>query len=264
MPCHRRPAVRFDPLGRPQGGAHGGSIEPTMTRLLTILFLLVLAGTGMAQAVRPTLPLNGGPGAAPGVETATKPVVGSAGKTTSAAAVPATVKPKASSRSPRRLAQEPEASPEQVVIPHDLRGRSLLRLRLEVVDAAFPWLVPTAPTQWISIGLLLFVSLCLVIHLSTRVSGADGVALGRSMALASWYMVTGLVQMALVPASQFSTGVMLLANPAVALFWLCTLFGLSRGASVVAFAVQLGFVVLGYGVLELVTSLLGSIGTDIG
>jgi hypothetical protein len=33
----------------------------------------------------------------------------------------------------------------------------------------------------------------------------------------------------------------------------------SRGGAMVAFAVQLGFLVLGYGLLEMVTSLLGSI-----
>ncbi len=71
--------------------------------------------------------------------------------------------------------------------------------------------------------------------------------------------VTTLLQVALVPTLQLSTFVMLIANPALALFWLRSLFDLTRGAAVIAFAVQLGFVLLGYGVLELVTALLGSI-----
>lgn len=143
-------------------------------------------------------------------------------------------------------------------IPHDLR-RSRWRSRLADLDERYPWLVPAAPMQWLSIGLLLFACLSLVVHLSTSVVGAEANAAGRCMALAAWYMVTTLLQVALVPTLQLSTFVMLIANPALALFWLRSLFDLTRGAAVIAFAVQLGFVLLGYGVLELVTALLGSI-----
>jgi hypothetical protein len=146
-------------------------------------------------------------------------------------------------------------------VPHDLR-RSRLRGRLELLDQAYPWLVPTEPIQWISIGLLLFAFLSLTVHVSTSVVGAEVNAAGRCMALAAWYLLTTLLQVALVPAVQLATCIMLIANPALALFWLRNLFGLTRGASVIAYAVQLGFVLLGYGVLELVTSLLGSIGAS--
>ena len=137
-----------------------------------------------------------------------------------------------------------------------------MRGRLELLDQAYPWLVPTEPIQWISIGLLLFAFLSLIVHVSTSVVGAEVNAAGRCMALAAWYLLTTLLQVALVPAVQLATCIMLIANPALALFWLRNLFGLTRGASVIAYAVQLGFVLLGYGVLELVTSLLGSIGAS--
>ena len=53
---------------------------------------------------------------------------------------------------------------------------------------------------------------------------------------------------------------MLLLNTTLALFWLRALFGLSRGGTVIALLVQLGFAAVGWGVLELVTALLASVG----
>ncbi|MBL9078880.1 MAG: hypothetical protein JNL08_15345 [Planctomycetes bacterium] len=137
--------------------------------------------------------------------------------------------------------------------------RSRLRQRLDAIDEAYPWLVPDAPTQWISCGLLLFAFLSFLVHASVHVIGTESPGFGRSMALALWYELTGFLQMALVPSVHVATFAMLIGNTALALFWLRSLFGVTRGSAVVAFVVQLGFVVLGYGVLELVTSLLASI-----
>lgn len=145
--------------------------------------------------------------------------------------------------------------------PHDLRHRSLWRVRIEALDEAYPWLCPTAPSQWFSLGFLLFTLMTLVVHLSTKVSGADQVSLGRCMVITGWYMVTGLLQFALVPTLDVATVAMLIGNTAMALFWLRSLFGLTRGAAVVGFAVQLGFLLLGYGVLQLADSLLKSVGS---
>jgi hypothetical protein len=119
--------------------------------------------------------------------------------------------------------------------------------------------VPTSPTQWISCGLLLFAWLSLVVHLSTRVVAVDGHSYSRSSFMAIWYLVTGVMQIAIVPTGEIATVAMLVANPAIALLFLRNLFSLTRGAALVAFAVQLGFLVIGYGVLELVSSLLGSV-----
>jgi hypothetical protein len=149
---------------------------------------------------------------------------------------------------------------DEAALPLDVRNRSRLRTRLEALDERYPWLAPAAPSQWISLGLLLFAFASLVVHTSTKVTGSEHAGLPRSMPLAAWYLVTICLQVALVPASDFTTVAVLVCNPALALFWLTTWFGLSRGASVLAFAIQLGFVVLGFGVLELVDALLKSIG----
>lgn len=182
-----------------------------------------------------------------------------------AAKAGSTAKPVAKVAEPVRVRTPPPApevdGQEESPLPHDLR-KSRLRTRLDLLDEAYPWLVPAAPVQWFSIGLLLFACWSLVVHLSTSVVGDESVAAGRCMALAAWYLLTTFLQVAMVPAAQLSTFIMLIANPALALFWLRNLFDLTRGAAMIAFAVQLGFVLLGYGVLELVTALLGSIGAS--
>lgn len=155
---------------------------------------------------------------------------------------------------------DPEAA-EQA--PHDRRHVSRWRQRLHRLDEAYPWLQPTAPVQWISIGLLLTILLSLTVHASVNVAGAEGASLGRSIGVAIWYLVTCLLQVAAVPCNDFTVVLMLLANPTLALFWLSGLFGLTRFGATIAFAVQLGLAVLGYGVLELVTAILGSIGAPI-
>lgn len=178
----------------------------------------------------------------------------------SPAAASPTPAPRISWRQPLPDPVDPEAAE---VLPHDLRSRSLLRARIEALDEAYPWLAPTAPTQWVSLGLLLAIALSLAIHLSVHVAGADTPSLGRSSALAGWHLVTAFLQVALVPVNDFSVAMMLLANATLALFWLCALFGLPRANATIAFAVQLGCVALGYGLLELVTALLGSIGVAV-
>lgn len=145
-------------------------------------------------------------------------------------------------------------------LPHDLRNRSLLRARIEALDETYPWLCPAAPSQWFSLGFLMFTVLTLIVHLSARVCGADQVGLGRCAAIAAWYLVSGFAQVALVPTLDVTTVVMLIGNTAMALFWLRTLFGLPRANAVLGFAVQLGFLLLAYGALELADSLLKSVG----
>lgn len=154
---------------------------------------------------------------------------------------------------------DPIVPGDEAAVPHDLRHRSRFRARLYSIDEAFPWLVPTEPTQWISLGLLLFACLSLVVHISVVVVGAEAPGFGRSMAISLWYLLTGLLQMAMVPSVHVATFIMLIGNTAMALFWLRNLFAVSRGGAMISFAVQLGFVVLGWGVLELVNSLMASI-----
>ena len=64
----------------------------------------------------------------------------------------------------------------------------------------------------------------------------------------------------MVPVNDLSVVLMILLNSTLSLFGLVGLFGLSRSGAAVALMVQLGFAVLVFGILELVTALLGSVG----
>jgi hypothetical protein len=147
-------------------------------------------------------------------------------------------------------------------LPVDVRRVSRLRGRIAALDETYPWLVPAAPALWFSVGLLLLVTLGLVVHMSVRVAGAEAPRLGRSVGLGVWFLLTGVLQVALVPVHDLSVALMLLANSTVALFWLRGLFGLPRSGAVIALIVQLGFAVLIYGILELVTATLSSVGMN--
>lgn len=147
-------------------------------------------------------------------------------------------------------------------LPMDQRGTSLWRRRIEQLDRAYPWLVPAAPSQWISIGLLLLVGASLVMHLSVSVASGEPVQLGKSVGMGIACVVSGLLQVAMVPVSDLSIVLMLLGNTSLLLFGLCTVLGLARFSAAVALCVQLGFAVLVFGILELVTALLGSVGAS--
>jgi hypothetical protein len=147
--------------------------------------------------------------------------------------------------------------------PHDLRGRSRLRQRLELLDERYPWLAPSHPSQWVSIGLLLAILSSFAVYHSVRIAGAEGASFGRGALVAGWYLFSGALQLAAVPCNDLSVVLMLLANPTLALFWLSGLFGMTRLGASIALAIQLGIGVLAFGVLELITAVLGSIGTPI-
>jgi len=144
--------------------------------------------------------------------------------------------------------------------PLDLRRRSLGRQRLEAIDEAYPWLCPAAPSQWASLGLSLFTLLTLVIYFSVKITGQELASMPRSMVMTVWYLLTGALQFAMVPSLDIATVAMLFGNTAFALFWLRALFGITRGAALLAYVVQIGCVALGIGVLELADSILRSIG----
>lgn len=203
-----------------------------------------------------------------------KPVSAAAPEAEVAAASPnepVSVEPRTQGAEPRRKAIATSPLPVEYVpgadvdpesVPHDLRHRSLLRTRIEALDEAYPWLAPTAPVQWGSLGFMLFTVMSLVVHIGTKVCGAESLSLGRCMMITLWYLFSGFLQVALVPVLHVTTVVMLIGNTAMALFLLRSLFGMTRSAAVLAFAVQLGFVLLGYGILQLVDALLKSVGTS--
>jgi len=134
--------------------------------------------------------------------------------------------------------------------------RSLLIRRIDRFERAHPWLQPARPTQWLSYGLVLAIVATLGVYFSVRVAGGEAASIPRSFGLTAWYLLTGLLQLALLPGNALGLVAMLLLNPAFALFWLTTLFGMPRLNASVAFAVQLGLVALGCGAIEFVTAVL--------
>jgi hypothetical protein len=158
-----------------------------------------------------------------------------------------------------RPIQDPIDPTSVEAVPVDQRLSHWQR-RIHALDDAYPWLAPAAPSQWLSLGLLLLVGTGLIVHMSVHVAGGEKLAASRSMGLGIWYLATGLGQVAMVPINDLSIVLMLLLNSTLSLFGLVALFGLPRLAAVVALMVQLGFAVLVYGILELVTALLGSVG----
>ncbi len=148
------------------------------------------------------------------------------------------------------------------LVPVDQRHELHLMPRIEALDRAYPWLAPAAPPQWVSLGLLLLVGSGLLVHLSVRIAGADRPRLGRSAGLGLYYLGTTLAQVALVPVNDLSISVMVLLNGSLSLFFLRKLFSLTRGQAVVAQVMQLGFGAGVFAMLELVTSLLTTIGVS--
>ncbi len=158
-----------------------------------------------------------------------------------------------------RTLPDPVTPGDTASLPFDLRHRTLLQARLDVVDARYPWLQPTLPLQWASYALLLWIACAFAVRASAGICGAEAAPMGRSAGIAGWYLATVAAQVAYVPGEDFATTVVLLANPAVALFLLRRAYGLTRIGASLAFAVQLGFAALAFGALELVTSALGAV-----
>jgi hypothetical protein len=188
---------------------------------------------------------------------AAAPEAGTAAPEAAPEAPPGPAEPKISWSGPLQDPIDP-GSPQNV--PVDMRHRFHLKRRIEALDRAYPWLAPAAPSQWISLGLLLLVGSGLIVHMSVHICGGERPRLGRSVGLGIWYLLTAFAQVAMVPVNDLSVSVMVLFNGSVSLFWLCLLFGLTRGQAIVAQVVQLGFGALVFAILELVTSLLGSMG----
>lgn len=206
-----------------------------------------------APVTSPAAPVTAAPAAEPVPKVA--PAVQDKGQQPAAAPVPPPAAPAgetAAKQAPETIDAEPTVSP-----------RIHWQARLRALGASYTWLLPDGAAQWVSIGLLLFLTLSLSIYSSVRLASGEIVEFTRCTVLSAWFLVTGFVQVALVPSGPFAAAVMLLANPAMALFWLRLLFGLSRSAAVVAFTIQLGFLVVSYGVLNLLDSILASVQTPV-
>ena len=205
-------------------------------------------------------------GAAPGAPPAAAPTPAPTPAPAPAPTPAAEVKPadpsSAEARPPTAVRRQTRPAPAAAAAhatKNAVEHRSTVRRRIAAFEQGYPWLVPMAPTQWASCTLLVFATLSLIVHLSTKVAAGEAQHFGRSMFVAFWYVTTAALQVVLVPSWAFATAVMLIVNPALALFWMRQLFGLPRGGAIVALTIQLGFLVCGYGVLELVSSLMRSI-----
>jgi len=141
---------------------------------------------------------------------------------------------------------------EGVTRAYDVRYNSLLGARLARLDATYPWLAPTSPHQWLSIGLLLFALLSLVVYGSVRVAGGEMVSFPRSMLLAVIALGAAFGQFVFLPCEGAMLTAALVGNVVWPLLVLKALFDLPGGTVFVAFGVQIGCVGVGWGVVQLV------------
>lgn len=157
-------------------------------------------------------------------------------------------------RSARPLPDEPDTT---TGVP----SRTYWKARLASFERTYSWVVPDGVAQWCSVGLSLFLVLALSLYSSVRLASGELVEFSRCVFLSAWFLGTGFLQVALVPGNHLAAVIVLLANPALALFWLRVLFGLSRSAAIVAFTIQVGMFALAYGMLNLLDSILASVQT---
>ncbi len=140
------------------------------------------------------------------------------------------------------------------------RGQRLWNARMHAFDHRFPWLVPAAPVQWVSLGILLFALLSLAVHCSARLVVREQQGFGRGTLIGFSYVLFGLAQVALLPATPAAYALASLANVLLALLLYRVAYGLRLGGGMLALALLLVQAGLGYGALVLVDTTLRSIG----
>jgi hypothetical protein len=126
-------------------------------------------------------------------------------------------------------AAAPDDAPGEPDGPH--RTRALWDSRLHAFEAAFPWLVPKTGAEWLSLGLTSFALLAIAVHIAARLSATDRLGFGRAIMLASWFLVSTLLQVALVPNHAAGVALVLLANVGVAVALFQFAYGLSTAAA---------------------------------
>jgi hypothetical protein len=131
--------------------------------------------------------------------------------------------------------------------------------RLKLIEQRFPWLRPTAPMQWMSIAVMLFVFAAFSLHIATRVVGAEA-AFRQSAFLAIWVCIATIAQVAFVPMNGAALLAMVLGNGLALIIMLRLMFGLSFPAACMAIVVLLIETAVGYGIVELIDATLLSIG----
>lgn len=134
------------------------------------------------------------------------------------------------------------------------------RQRTAELQERYPWLVPTEPYQWVSLGVTLFALLALFSHFAAKLSGADQPGFGRAMGLAFVLLTAVFLDFVFVGRRESAYGI------ALALFALLvpllhrSCYRLSLPGALLAsclFTAQLGF---GYAAFRLVDTMLRSMG----
>ncbi len=132
--------------------------------------------------------------------------------------------------------------------------------RTAELQQRYPWLVPTEPYQWVSLGITSFALLALFSHFAAKLSGADQPGFGRAMGLALALLLALLLDFALVGRRENANGI------ALALFVLLVptlhraCYRMSLPGALLAsclFAAQIGF---SYAAFRLVDTMLCSMG----
>ncbi len=164
----------------------------------------------------------------------------------------------------RAAPADPEAMPAAAVVSRPATARSLRRgtweARLDALDRAYPWLYPAEPSQWISLGVMLFALLSLAVHFGARLAATENLNFGRATAVGLWLLLTGIGQFAVLPATAPALAGAVAGNLVVLTILFAITYGLSFGGSLLAtflFLVQGG---IGFSLLQLVDATLRSIG----
>lgn len=151
-------------------------------------------------------------------------------------------------------------SKSRVVAPNPVGRTTPWRQRTFELQERYPWLVPTEPYQWVSLGVTLFALLALFSHFAAKLSGADQPGFGRAMGLAFTLLLAMFLDFALVGRRESAYGI------ALALFVLLvpllhrSCYRMSFPGALLAsclFTAQVGF---GYAAFRLVDTMLHSMG----
>lgn len=134
------------------------------------------------------------------------------------------------------------------------------RMRTVELQERYPWLVPAQPYQWVSLVVTLFSLLSLFSHFAAKLSGADQPSFGRSMGLAFGLLAALGVEFALVAQQSRAFFLAALTFAALVPVMHRSFYRMSFAGSLLASLLFTAQVALGYAVLQLVDTMLCSMG----
>lgn len=134
------------------------------------------------------------------------------------------------------------------------------RMRTAELQERYPWLVPAQPYQWVSLVVTLFSLLSLFSHFAAKLSGADQPSFGRSMGFAFGLLAALGVELALVSQQSRALGLAALTFAALVPLMHRSMYRMSFAGSLLASLLFTAQIALGYAVLQLVDTMLRSMG----